>query len=179
MNAKLRAFGAATLAVAIADQALKSWVLSSLEPNGREQLVGSLLSAMRLASPATSWGPFHDLPLEVLAALMLAALGLLSGLLLRAEGTDRLTGCALGLIAGAALGSALDRFYTGEVLDVLAIDFGRFALPPFNLADAAIVLGTALLLLDIAASDARHAAAAGEPAPAPHTSDPVSEQVDP
>jgi len=162
LSAKLRAFGAATLAVALADQALKAWVVYSLEPFGRLSLIGSFVGAMRLPSAPDSWGPFSDLPLPALAALLLAALGLLAGLLIRADATDRLTGSALGMISGAALASAVDRFYAGEVLDVLAIDLGRFALPPFNLADVAILLGTLLLLLDIAASDASHAAAAGE-----------------
>jgi signal peptidase II len=166
VSAKLRAFGAATLAVVLADQGLKAWVTSNLETFGRLPLLGDFLVAMRLPSAPTTWGPFSDLPLLVIGGLLAGALGLLAGLLVRAEATDRLTGWALGMISGAALASVVDRFYAHEVLDVLAIDLGRFALPPFNLADLAIVLGTLLLLLDIAASDASHAASP-ERAPEP------------
>ncbi len=166
MSPKLRAFGAATLAVALADQAVKAWVVSNLEAFARQPLLGDFLVAMRLPSAPNTWGPFSDLPMAAPAALLVVALGLLAGLLVRAERHDRLTGWALGMISGAALGSAVDRFYAGEVLDVLAIDLGRFALPPFNLADLAIVLGTLLLLVDIASSDASHAAADPPAAPA-------------
>jgi signal peptidase II len=171
LSAKLRAFGAATLAVALADQALKAWIVSHLEGFGRLPLLGDFLVAMRLSSSPNTWGPFSDLPMAALGALLVVALGLLAGLLVRADRNDALTGWALGMISGAALASAVDRFYAGEVLDVLAIDLGRFALPPFNLADLAIVLGTLLLLIDIASSDASHAAASparsADPAHAP------------
>jgi lipoprotein signal peptidase len=177
LSAKLRAFGAAAALVALADQGLKAWIVTSLEPYGRLPLLGSVVTLMRLPSAATGWGPFEQLPVPVLAGLMLGAVALLAGLLLRAGASDRFTGAALGLIAGAGLASAVDRFYVGNVLDIVAIDFGRFALPPFNLGDAAIMLGTALLLLDIAASDASHAAAVGaaEPPPVPD----VASEVEP
>jgi signal peptidase II len=172
LSAKLRAFGAAALAVFLADQALKIWVVSNLELYARLPLLGSFLSVMRLPSAPDAWGPFSHVPLLALAGLLGVAVALLAGLLVRAEPTDRLTGWALGMISGAALAGGVDRFYAGEVLDVLALDFGRFALPPFNLADLAIVLGTLLLLLDIAASDASHAAGSARAGPGPEPLDP-------
>lgn len=62
------------------------------------------------------------------------------------------TGAALGLIAGGALGNALDRTLYGAVIDFLHLHGG--AIPwldfpySFNLADAAISLGVVLLLLE-------------------------------
>ena len=54
-------------------------------------------------------------------------------------------GWFLGLLAGGALGNAIDRLFRGEVTDFL--DFRIW--PVFNLADCAIVVGAGLLLLNI------------------------------
>ncbi len=51
-----------------------------------------------------------------------------------------------GLLLGGALGNLLDRIRNGSVVDFIKLPLGW---PPFNLADTAIVLGAALLLLVI------------------------------
>jgi signal peptidase II len=65
---------------------------------------------------------------------------------------SRLTGAALGLIAGGALGNAIDRALYGAVADFLHLHGGTVPwldFPySFNLADAAISLGVVLLLAE-------------------------------
>lgn len=51
-----------------------------------------------------------------------------------------------GLLLGGALGNLLDRIHSGSVTDFVKLPLGW---PPFNLADASIVLGVALLLFVI------------------------------
>ncbi len=59
----------------------------------------------------------------------------------------RLTGVALGLVIGGALGNVIDRIRFGAVVDFF--DFSGFFFPwVFNVADAAISVGAGLLLLD-------------------------------
>jgi signal peptidase II len=59
----------------------------------------------------------------------------------------RLTGVALGLVIGGALGNVIDRIRFGAVVDFF--DFSGFFFPwVFNVADAAITVGAGLLLLD-------------------------------
>jgi len=48
-----------------------------------------------------------------------------------------------GLLLGGALGNLLDRVRTGSVVDFIQLPLGW---PPFNLADASIVVGVAILL---------------------------------
>ena len=74
-----------------------------------------------------------------------AALGL--GLWMRRAGT-RLLGLALGLIAGGALGNAIDRAAYGAVFDFVHLHAGRWSWYVFNIADAAIVAGVIGLILD-------------------------------
>ena len=54
---------------------------------------------------------------------------------------------ALGAIAGGAVGNILDRIIRARVVDFVDVHVASFQWPVFNLADAAICTGVALLLL--------------------------------
>ena len=59
---------------------------------------------------------------------------------------DRMARAALGLIAGGALGNAVDRASHGEVVDFIEVGLpGVFTWPIFNGADSAIFIGVCLL----------------------------------
>jgi signal peptidase II len=82
-----------------------------------------------------------------LLALTLAAVVLLAWWLFRSRST--LPAIGLGLIIGGALGNAADRLIHGAVVDYLDLHaFGRHFFV-FNLADAAINIGVALLIVDL------------------------------
>jgi signal peptidase II len=61
---------------------------------------------------------------------------------------ERLLSLALGLVVGGAIGNAIDRAVYGAVLDFAHLHYGTFSWYVFNVADAAIVAGVALLLYD-------------------------------
>lgn len=82
-----------------------------------------------------------------LIALSLAATGLLTWWLIRSR--SALPAVGLGLIIGGALGNAIDRLAHGAVVDYLDLHaFGRHFFV-FNIADAAINIGVALLIFDL------------------------------
>jgi len=54
---------------------------------------------------------------------------------------------ALGAILGGALGNLLDRVRYGEVVDFLDLHWRDLHWPAFNVADAAITVGVAVVLL--------------------------------
>jgi signal peptidase II len=61
---------------------------------------------------------------------------------------SRVEAMALGLILGGAIGNILDRIRLGYVVDFLNLHFGAWSpFLVFNLADAAISIGVALLVL--------------------------------
>ena len=60
----------------------------------------------------------------------------------------RVPAIGLGLVLGGALGNAIDRFAYGWVADFYYFHVGGFHWYVFNLADVAIVVGVALLLVD-------------------------------
>lgn len=143
--------GLIALAVVVVDQIVKVGVLARSD--------GSELDS-------TALGPFLDLTLRwnrgisfslfageqaagqaVLLGVTLAATGLLAWWLVRSR--SALLAAGLGLIIGGALGNAIDRIAHGAVLDYLDLHaFGRHFFV-FNVADAAINVGVALLILDL------------------------------
>jgi signal peptidase II len=143
--------GLIALAVVLVDQIVKIGVLSY---SGRSEIGPRALA------------PFLDLTLRwnrgisfslfatdsasgqtALVALTLAATGLLAWWLFRSR--SGLSAVGLGLIIGGALGNAIDRIAHGAVIDYLDLHaFGRHFFV-FNIADAAINIGVALLVLDL------------------------------
>lgn len=54
----------------------------------------------------------------------------------------------LALILGGAIGNLIDRIMLGYVTDFIQVWFGNWAFPSFNVADSAITVGAALLIID-------------------------------
>ena len=55
---------------------------------------------------------------------------------------------ALALILGGAAGNLIDRVLYGHVIDFIDLYYRDWHWPTFNIADSAITLGAALLILD-------------------------------
>jgi signal peptidase II len=54
----------------------------------------------------------------------------------------------LACVLGGALGNVIDRIRIGHVVDFIHAHWGDAYFPAFNVADSAITVGAALLLLD-------------------------------
>lgn len=59
-----------------------------------------------------------------------------------------LLACSLSLILAGALGNLIDRLRLGHVVDFIHAHWGDAYFPAFNVADSAITVGAALLILD-------------------------------
>ena len=68
--------------------------------------------------------------------------------LLARHSGQRLFCWALALILGGAVGNVVDRILHGHVVDFLQVHWGGAYFPSFNVADSAISIGAALLILD-------------------------------
>jgi signal peptidase II len=55
----------------------------------------------------------------------------------------------LALVLGGAVGNLIDRILLGHVTDFFQVWFGSWAFPSFNVADAGISVGAALLIIDV------------------------------
>ena len=140
---------AASAAIVLADQLTKWLVLSRFAPGEALELTGffNLIlvfnkgAAFSLLANAPGW----QTPL--LVAFALGAALIVSVLLVRSAG--RRTFCAgLALILGGAIGNVIDRLRYGYVVDFLDLHAAGWHWPAFNVADSAITIGAALLILD-------------------------------
>lgn len=69
--------------------------------------------------------------------------------LVRSKASERLLGAGLALVLGGAIGNLWDRLAYGHVVDFLDFHWAGWHFPAFNVADSAITVGAALLILDM------------------------------
>jgi signal peptidase II len=152
---------AGAAAVVLADQLTKWLMLARFAPGERLELA----SFFNLVLVFNKGAAFSFLAAEagwqtpVLAAFALGAALVVSVLLVRSP--ERRMLCAgLALILGGALGNLVDRLRFGHVVDFLDFHAAGWHWPAFNVADSAITIGAALLILD---GLRRHEKRAGAP----------------
>ncbi len=66
----------------------------------------------------------------------------------RSKATQKLNNIAYALIIGGALGNLFDRLWHGFVVDMIDFYVGDWHFATFNLADTAICIGAALIVLE-------------------------------
>jgi lipoprotein signal peptidase len=141
---------AMALLVLLADQGSKYWVLHGIDLPEVGQIV--LLPVLNLTMVwnhgvtfglLNGFGAWGAWLLTCAALLIVTALGFW---LRRAE--TRRVAAALGAIAGGAIGNVADRLRFGSVVDFIHAHIGHWSWYVFNVADAAIVCGVAVLVLD-------------------------------
>ena len=142
--------GLAALLVLAADQASKWWVLNVLRlPElGSVQLL-PVLNLTMVWNQGVTFGLFHQdggAGPWLLAGVALAVVVALTMWMRKAE--RPLVACALGAIAGGAVGNVIDRIRFGAVVDFIHAHAWGWSWYVFNVADAAIVCGVAVLILD-------------------------------
>ena len=157
----------AAAAVYLADQASKAWAVRRLKAGEVVRVFDGLLHFSYAENPGIAFGrlqeggEFGRWMLAALAAL--AVVGLLLYFFRTARTDDRLLGALALLLAGVA-GNLTDRVRLGHVIDFIDVFIGSYQWPTFNVADAAICTGAALLALDLILEgrrEAREAKAAG------------------
>ena len=86
---------------------------------------------------------------NALIVFSIAAVVVVLGMIWQTGKQFSLTGIALGLILGGAIGNLYDRIRFSYVVDFLEVKIFHYHWPDFNVADSAIVVGACLLLLEI------------------------------
>lgn len=98
-------------------------------------------AAFSFLADAGGWQKFF------FTALAFAVSGWLGWQMVRG-GQSRMMNLASALIIGGALGNVIDRLIHGHVIDFIQVYYQHYYWPAFNLADSAICLGAALMVLD-------------------------------
>jgi signal peptidase II len=76
------------------------------------------------------------------------SVGIIVWLVRLRRGAQALLACGLALVLGGAVGNVIDRIRLGHVIDFIHFHWDRAYFPAFNVADSAITVGAACLLLD-------------------------------
>jgi signal peptidase II len=134
------------LAILLVDQASKAIVLALLAEPIR---VTGFFNLVLVWNRGVSFGMLGGLGASAPWLLIGLALAVAVALTIWLWREARvLTGLALGLVIGGALGNAIDRVRFGAVVDFLDFHLSGYHWPAFNVADSAIVVGAGLLVLD-------------------------------
>jgi signal peptidase II len=141
----------AAVLVAALDQLSKAAVLAYFAGRalGEHEVVTSFFNLTLTYNRGISFGLFNEgaglnaLVFSLAAAVIVA---LLVFWLSRVE--SPFLAVAIGLIIGGAIGNVTDRIRLGAVVDFLDFHAGSLHWPAFNVADSAICIGVAAMLLD-------------------------------
>jgi len=144
-----------SLAIVLLDQVTKWSVLASLSPYQVVELAPNLNltlmfntgAAFSLLADAGGWQRW------IFAFFALLVTGVLVTWLLRLHRGEGLLAAALAMVVGGAVGNLIDRVLLGHVVDFVQVylPFLPWRVfnpwPAFNVADSAISIGVALLLI--------------------------------
>lgn len=141
------------------DQASKQWAETSLHAGSPQTFIHGVWDWELAKNPGVAFSTFAGVEgaqvvLAILAAIALIAIGVVA---MRTRPDERLKLAALAMIGGGALGNLLDRIRAGGVTDFVRWRIGEHMWPIFNVADAALVLGVGLLLLESVLAKRRRA----------------------
>jgi signal peptidase II len=142
---------AAAVAVAALDQASKFALLRYFGETGcvtQQERVNAFLDLVLTCNSGVSFGLLNRAGVSSAVFALAAATIVIVLAIWLSRVQVRLLAVAIGLIIGGALGNVIDRLRYGAVVDFLYFHAGSWYWPAFNLADSAICLGVAAMLLD-------------------------------
>jgi len=137
------------IAILLADQFTKILIVSTYRL-GEGFAVTSFFNIVRVHNEgaafsflanAGGWQRWLFTSLGVIAAIAIVWM-------LKQHAQQKLFGFALACVLGGAVGNVIDRVMYGYVVDFLDFYYAGIHFPAFNLADSAITLGAACLILD-------------------------------
>ena len=141
---------ATAAAVTVLDQLTKAAVLQRFDGNlSDRETITSFFNLVLTYNRGISFGLFNG-GTAVNALVFSVAAAVIIGVLVYwlSRATSPLFAVAIGLIIGGAVGNVIDRIRLGAVVDFLDFHIGSLHWPAFNLADSAICIGVAAMLMD-------------------------------
>lgn len=144
------------IAVIILDQVTKHLAVRHLPFEYAVPLVGNWVYLTTLHNRGAAFGVLQS-SIGLLVLVTLAVIGYILVLSRRKTSISTLTGIALGLQLGGAVGNLIDRVRLRYVIDFIGVGIW----PVFNIADAAITVGILLLMYHLLFCEGR---ATGNPA---------------
>lgn len=141
------------LLVVLVDRWTKRLVAARIPMYTHIQIIPGFFRLTHTENTGAAFSLFADSPAHwktgLLIGFSLVAMVVVSVLLWKQTRALTITGIALSLILGGAVGNLWDRLATGRVVDFLLFYVKQYQWPVFNLADSAIVVGASLLVIEV------------------------------
>lgn len=151
MDKKTILFLVTTGFIVLADQLAKAWIMATMQLHDAFPVIDGLFSIVHVRNPGAAFGFLAGMPplfrSTFFIAVTAAAILLILHYLRQARIDQTAYALALCLILAGALGNLIDRIRFGEVVDFLDFYIGARHWPAFNVADAAITIGAAVLVI--------------------------------
>jgi signal peptidase II len=136
--------------VVLADQVSKSYITShygefeftTVLPILDITRMHNVGAAFSFLATASGWQRWLFISLAVIVSIGIVVW------LYRMPRSQGLLACGLALVLGGAIGNVIDRVRLGAVVDFIHFHWDRAYFPAFNVADSAITVGAACLILD-------------------------------
>ncbi len=129
-------------AVIVLDQITKYLVSTSISPFDSIEIL-PFLHIVNIQNTGAAFGMFKNLGSNVFIGVSVVAIIFI--IVLIVQSTYSLFG--LSLLLGGALGNLIDRIRFEKVVDFIDVSVGKYHWPAFNVADACLTIGIALILL--------------------------------
>src|SRR5215471_7197720 len=141
------------LLVVLLDRWTKRLVAARIAMYAHVQIIPEFFRITHTENTGAAFSLFADSPSHWKSVLLIGfsilAMIVVSILLWKQERALTMTGTALSLILGGAVGNLWDRVASGRVIDFLDVYYKSYHWPVFNLADSCIVIGASLLVMEI------------------------------
>lgn len=141
------------LLIVVVDQITKAIVRAMLPLHASVNLIPGMLDFTHVRNAGAAFGilntadfPFKTVVIAVIATTALVGVGLYAASLAHHQIVAR---AGLALILGGAAGNLLDRITVGSVVDFVDVYWRSYHFWAFNVADSAITVGVAIMMLDM------------------------------
>ena len=152
-NASRAAHFTLALLIVLLDRWTKHLAATRIAMYAHIQIIPGFFRLTHTENTGAAFSLFADSPSHwktgLLIAFSVVAMIVVVALLWKQQRPLTLSGIALSLILGGAVGNLWDRVASGRVVDFLLFYVRTHQWPVFNLADSAIVVGASLLVIEI------------------------------
>jgi len=148
------------LVIVALDQLTKAAIRATLPLHQSVTIVPGLMDFTHVRNTGAAFGilnlaefPFKSAVIALVATAALVAVGMYAASLAHHQLVARI---GLALIIGGAAGNLLDRIVAGSLVDFVDVYWRAYRFWAFNIADSAITVGVAIMILDMFGIDRRH-----------------------
>ncbi|HVN10322.1 MAG TPA: signal peptidase II [Patescibacteria group bacterium] len=142
-----------SLAVLVTDRLTKTFIERFTVAGWHHDVIPGFFQLVHTRNPGIAFGLLADTSIPwmrmALIGLSLVAAAAMAWLLVAGRAGGQRSRVGIALILGGAAGNLFDRLLDGGVVDFLLFYYRGHEWPAFNVADSAIVIGAALVLLEL------------------------------